>query len=515
LASAIVNQQNASSNNTAAEAALRAAFAAYCNKVVFNFLCFTPEVPLSVAEVDVLLDDLTDPATDSNLLSFINGLIQANSTFQIVLNAAESATEALAAAEASRAAAEANRVAAEANLAALLESPDASDVRSAEAAVAAAEEGVALAELNQAELAAGASAEDIANAEDAVTAARASLDAAIANQADLLDGPDADDIARADDAILSARAVLDTAVANQEDLLDGADDADFARADDAVRSAQAAYDAAFARRANVLDGADASDIAAAEDAERLAEASLDSAEENRGEAQRGAEETRIEQERQSVRSASLAVEAARIRMRNAQIISPFDGTVAAINITPGEFASTASVAAIVLLTPDALVLDIQIGETDYPNVRLDQTGVVLFDALPGVPFPFRIVELGLSPTITQGVVTYEATAALVVPPDGARPAPGMNARGQIITESRVDVLAVPPRAIRRRGGDQVVDVRRNGTVSEQVVTTGLTDVDNVEILSGLEEGDVLVVPVLITASGSRSDAAPTLPSGIR
>ena len=501
LANAVVNLENTTTNNAATEAALRAAIATYCEEEPLDIICPSPPIPLSAAEVDALLDDITDPATDPLLLPFLNGVIQANASYQVALNVEETAAAAV--------------VSAEANLAAVLDGPDALDVDAAAAAVTAAAEGLALAELNLTEVAAGASAEDIANAEDTVTAARASLDAAITSQVDLLDGPDADDIARADDAVLSAHAVLDAAVANQEDLLDGADDADIARADDAVRSAQAAYDAAVARRADVLDGADASDIASARDGERLAEASLDSARENRDETRRGAEETRIEQERQSVRSASLAVEAAQIRMRNAQIISPFDGTVAAINITPGEFAGTASVAAIVLLTPDALVLRMQIGETDYPNVKLDQTGVVLFDALPGRPFPFRIIELGLSPSSAQGVVTYQVSAALTIPPDGPRPSSGMSAAGQIVTESKVDVIAVPLRAIRRSGGNQIVDLREGGTVVERPVTTGASDNNFVEIVEGLEEGDVIVIPRLVTGRSADDAPDPTLPAGIR
>ncbi|MCH8919959.1 MAG: hypothetical protein IIA23_04535 [Chloroflexi bacterium] len=240
-----------------------------------------------------------------------------------------------------------------------------------------------------------------------------------------------------------------------------------------------------------------------------------------------------------VRAAELAVEAARIRLRDAQIISPFDGTVAAISTSPGEFLGPSPVTpTIVLLTPDALVLKMQIGETDYPNVHLDQTGVVIFDALPGTPFPFRVIELSLSPSVTQGVVTYEAVGALVLPPavsppaavsppNGAsppngvapaaspRPAPGMNARGVIMTGASANVLVVPPRAIRLKGGEQVVDVRRNGQVEAQVIVTGLSDTTNVEVVAGLEEGEVLVVPVLVSGSSSQADAEPTLPSGIR
>ena len=542
LRSAEIALNNARSNVASAEAALRAARTAFCIADPADSLCASFVIPLSSATVADLLDRLSDPATDPALLDEINALIQTNASYQVALNGVETAEEAVEAAEAALDAAEANR-------AALLDGPDDRDVRAAEAAVTAAEEAVALAELGLAELRAGPDQDDIDNAEDAVRSARAALDAAIARRDDVLDGPDAADVARADDAVRSARAALTAAIANRDDLLDGpdaadiarADDAvrsaravldaaiarrddlvdppdadDIARADDAVRSAQAALDAALARQDDLLDGPDESDVASARDAARSLRAGVDAAVANRDETVRGPKESRVEEERQSVLAAQLAVEAAQIRVKDAQIISPFDGTVAAIDIKPGEFTGVGSATpAIVLLTPEALVLKMNLGETDYPNVKLDQTGVVIFDAIPGKPYPFTVLELGLSPTVTQGVVTYEVTGALIVPPDSPRPAPGMSANGQIVTESRANVLAIPPRAIRRSAGEQVVDVRRNGRVEEQVIATGLSDINNVEVLAGLEEGDVLVVPVLVSGSSSQPEGQERLPSGIR
>ena len=186
-----------------------------------------------------------------------------------------------------------------------------------------------------------------------------------------------------------------------------------------------------------------------------------------------------------------------------------------MNLSLGEFTSTSAEPPIVLLTPEAIVLKMNIGETDYQQVKLDQTGVALFDAIPGRPYPFRVIEIGLAPTVTQGVVTYAVTASLVLPPDAPRPAPGMSANGQIVTDSKVDVISVPPRAIRRSGGDQVVDVRRDGEVVEQIVVTGASDNNNVEILEGLAEGETLVVPALIGGGDGGNAPAPTLPAGIR
>ena len=89
----------------------------------------------------------------------------------------------------------------------------------------------------------------------------------------------------------------------------------------------------------------------------------------------------------------------------------------------------------------------------------------------------------------------------------------MSATGQIVTDSRPDVIAVPLRAIRRSGGNQVVDLRQNGMVVEQVVTTGASDNEFVEIIDGLEEGDVIVIPLLVSGRSAGEEPPPTLPAG--
>lgn len=317
----------------------------------------------------------------------------------------------------------------------------------------------------------------------------------------------------AEDALASAQAKLDA-------VEEGPSDEDLEAAESAVTSAQAALEAAEAKLADVEDGASADELADSAAALASAKASLAAAEARHDEAVRGPDSNAISQAEQSVRTAQLQAEAARIRLRDGQIVAPFDGTVANVNISPGEFAGSASQEpAIVLLTPDAIVLKIDVGETDYPNIKIGRGGAARFDGIPGSFYPFTITEIGLSPTITQGVVTYEVTAAVVIGPDAPRPVPGMNANGQLVTERRDNVLVIPPRALRRRGNEVIVDVRREGRIDEVVVTTGLSDNERVEVLSGLTDGDVVVVPALAGSAGGPAGggptAVPTIPGGIR
>lgn len=476
LSSAQNALDNAHSNVNSTESALRASRTTYCTAAPGDSLCSSVVIPIPSGTVNDLLAALSNPATDPSLLSPINTLIQANTGYVVALNSVDTAQGAVTTAQAQLSSAQAA-------LSALQAPPDAGDLAAAQAAVTAAQQNRALAQVNLDNLNAGATADQLANAEDAVTSAQAVLDAAIAQHDHLVAPPTADDVTAAGAAVTSAQAALNAAVAKRNDLLGGPNDSTISSAQDAARSAQGSLDSAIA---------------------------------NQTETARGPRASQIDEQTQSVRVAQLAVEAAQIRVRNAQIISPFNGTVAALNLKPGEFTGVGSATpAIVLLTPDTIVLKMQVGETDYPNVKLDQKGIAVFDALPGKPYPFTIAELGLSPTVTQGVVTYQVSAVMDIPAGAPLPAPGMSANGQIVTDSRPNVIAVPPRAIRRQGTDQVVDVRRNGAVAAQVVTTGFSDTNNVEILSGLQEGDTLVVPVLISGSASQPKRQPTLPSGIR
>jgi RND family efflux transporter MFP subunit len=318
-------------------------------------------------------------------------------------------------------------------------------------------------------------------------------------------------------AIEPAQRAVDTAQAKLDAVKEGPTRGEFDSADAAVASAQASVDAANKKLQDLRDGATDVQKADAQASVDSAEAALQSALAQRAEAVRGPNANAIEQARQAIVTAQLSVDAARIRLQDAEIIAPFDGTVGAINAKIGEFFGAGSqTPPIVLLTPDRLVMKMDVGETDYANVKVGQVGGVVFDSIPGKQYPFVISEIGLSPSLTQGVVTYPVKASLILPKDAPRPAPGMNARGIIITESKQNVLVVPPRALRRSGNDQVVDVRRDGKVEEQVVTTGASDTENVEIVSGLNEGDVVVMAALAGTNGNATpQAQATLPGGVR
>ena len=229
------------------------------------------------------------------------------------------------------------------------------------------------------------------SADEAVLSSEADLEATQTDLEEAKKGPSSEDIAAADVEVGAAQLALDEAEANLDELKAGPTEDDVADAQSNVAAANAALAAAQAKWDDVYDGADSLEI---------------------------------KLQREQVRQAQLAVDKAKENLGKAQLIAPFDGTVAELNIEVGDEVSagaagtstSGSEVAIVLNTPNALRLQLTVTESDVLSLEVGQTGFATFDAIDNATFPIQIESVGTSPTTTQGVVTYEAWARVLSAP---------------------------------------------------------------------------------------------------
>lgn len=223
------------------------------------------------------------------------------------------------------------------------------------------------------------------------------------------------------------------------------------------------------------------------------------AEENEKLARRGWDDLKPE-ERQAKK---LASEAARENVRTVQaqleksvVRAPFDGTVSRVNLRAGETAVIGSVAFRVV-RGTGLVVEARVPESDIVKLSLGMESSATFDALDASDiFQARITAIDPSATIVQGVVSY--VVSFEVSGLDQRLKDGMSADIDIVTAKRDRVLTVPFRALITRGEKTFATLSRSdGTTEEVQVRTGLEGDDGtVEILSGLQEGDVVVISVV-------------------
>jgi HlyD family secretion protein len=217
----------------------------------------------------------------------------------------------------------------------------------------------------------------------------------------------------------------------------------------------------------------------------------------------------------AVAQAQAEVEAARKNLNDATISAPFDGQIASITGEVGTQVS-ATTAVFVLLNPRLIRIDANADQADVSNLKVGQTANVTFDALQGRSYAATITAVGLTPTIQQGVVTYVVTLGV----DTSRlaegtpiPTPGMTASINVTTNRVENALVVPSRAVRRSGRTSVVTLKTADGSEQRNVTTGVTNGTLTQIVSGLQDGDEVLVSAPATTASSTTTGGQQNPQG--
>jgi RND family efflux transporter MFP subunit len=194
--------------------------------------------------------------------------------------------------------------------------------------------------------------------------------------------------------------------------------------------------------------------------------------------------------------AQVALDMANDDLEKAVMVAPFDGVIAMVDIKEGDSLSAFDYATrtiIELIDPSSMELSAEVDEIDVPNVKLGQRAIISVDALPGAQLEGEVTSVSPVATEESGLVLYKIKVRFAVP-EGSRLRAGMSATADIVISGRSGVLLVPSRAVGEDSqGNPVVKVMVNGQIEERAVVIGISDGYQTEILSGLNEGDTVVV----------------------
>lgn len=155
---------------------------------------------------------------------------------------------------------------------------------------------------------------------------------------------------------------------------------------------------------------------------------------------------------------------------------------------------------ITLTDMSSMAVNVGLAEADAVNVKVGQPATVTFSALPNVTLPGTVTTISPTSTLVSNVVTYYATVTLSQSDPSVKP--GMTASVNVITSEKDNVLHVPSSAVSGTGSTGTVTVvngKQQSTVQVGVGTRGDTDV---EITSGLSEGQTVVTSRSTTGSGA-------------
>jgi multidrug efflux pump subunit AcrA (membrane-fusion protein) len=242
-------------------------------------------------------------------------------------------------------------------------------------------------------------------------------------------------------------------------------------------------------------------------------------------------QNQVSMARQQLTNAQTALQTAQDTMANASLMAPHDGVIEAINGLVGENASgsagssasgsAGSSAFMVLVDTSTLSIAAQVNEANIAAVATDQPAQFTVPAYPSQTFHASVTSINMLGLTSSSVVTFQVNLAVDMHSIGSLHVyPGMTATVTITTAERIGALLIPSSALSfaatalqngeldrtalrsliaggtartgASGNQGIVVELKGGKLVPVLVTTGLTNGQQTEILSGLQEGNQVV-----------------------
>ena len=238
-------------------------------------------------------------------------------------------------------------------------------------------------------------------------------------------------------------------------------------------------------------------------------------------------EQQVENSRLSLQQSELSYENTVRQLEDYTITAPIDGTVITKNTQVGDTldATNGQTTLAVIYDLSRLTFDISLDELDINQVEVGQTVEITCDSLADAgTFEGVVTTVSVAGTTENGVTTYPVTVQIDNPPEDLLP--GMNVDATIVVDEAENAIAVPVSAVQRGDIVYVKDETASNTDGTMVngtllpdgwraveVETGLSDENNIEILSGIEEGDIVYVPEVARESSGEEGEMGMMPGG--
>jgi len=191
-----------------------------------------------------------------------------------------------------------------------------------------------------------------------------------------------------------------------------------------------------------------------------------------------------------VKSAAADVAAAQAQLNKTFISAPFSGIVTVVDAKAGKIVSP-NTPEISMISTGAFQIESYVPEINIALIAVRDKASVTLDAYGEKIFPASVVSIDPAETVRDGVSTYRAMLQF----DAQNPLikSGMTANVSITTDTKESALAVPQGLVVYRDGKMFVRVLVDkSTVEREVTLGGVSSLGEVEILSGLKEGDTII-----------------------
>jgi HlyD family secretion protein len=227
-------------------------------------------------------------------------------------------------------------------------------------------------------------------------------------------------------------------------------------------------------------------------------------------------------------------------LRKYSSVAPLDGVVTNLPVREGEsvvpgLQNQTGTLIMTIADMSRITAEVKVDETDIVNIKTGQMADITIDAIPNKTFKGHVTEIGNTAILrssgmaasqsaisSQEAKDFKVVVALDNPPEEVRP--GLSCTAKITTATRQNVLSIPIQAltVRQRGDLEVAPTGKKGGAAQaatktdpaaekkkkeeltgvfvvkgekavfQKVETGITGSTDIEVLTGLNEGDQII-----------------------
>lgn len=212
----------------------------------------------------------------------------------------------------------------------------------------------------------------------------------------------------------------------------------------------------------------------------------------------------------TIKETEISLSTAETNLGYTKITSPLDGTIVSVPVKQGQTINAAMDTPTIVQIADLSQMEIliEISEGDISNIKpgVKVTYSILGDLNNIYETTLKSIDPGLTlltnNEYTEVVGSDEAIyyyGRLVVPNDRGVLRIGMTTQNVIYEDSAEDVLTVPATAIKNEGQGKFVEILTKNGVEKRSVVTGVSDGLNIEVKSGVKEGEEAVLAKMSSA----------------
>ena len=196
--------------------------------------------------------------------------------------------------------------------------------------------------------------------------------------------------------------------------------------------------------------------------------------------------------RSQVAQAKASLDFYKSQLEDYTLKAPTDGKITFVNYSAGEQTSLTK-AVVSMIGKNKFYIEVDIPESDIAKVKIGNPVEITLDAYSDdIKFQGRVILIYPAETVIQDVVYYKVKVEMDDSTYEIKT--GMTANCDILTASRENVLTTPYRALQEKDGRKFVRVLEGNKVIEKDVVVGLKgDEGEIEVISGLEEGEKVII----------------------